>query len=131
MSQDDNTPEWVRMKVVDSQAVGKFIVDLALHPEKRRPKNVSQLKSELGGAVIFNLVQDDTPVTFIDTPMNEIVIRLPPKAMVEDALKTFIENFNMAKYPIPDYVSNILGGNITPQELFFRRIGDYTTSECA
>lgn len=131
MPENPNTPEWVRMEVKKDVVVGKFIVDITLHPEKTRPKNVGELKVALGDAANFYHVTDETPVDFIDTPIDRLKIRLPPKSMVEAAVAMFDDQFPLGRYPQPKYLSDLFGQSLTADQLFYARIGDYTTSECA
>jgi len=118
------------MEVVDAEAVGRFLVGLVLKPKNPRPQTVGEFKAALGAALKFH-VPDDTPVDFIDTPMNRLKIRLPPQSMVEDAITRFNSGLPLSRYPMPTYMSDIMNENVTADQLFYARIGDYTTSECA
>ena len=133
MPQMANTPAWARMEVINAVELGKYLVGLVQNADKDgRPKTVGDLIEKVGDSVNFYNVTPTDEVQFIDTPTDKIVIRLPPLQLINAAERQFRDaDFKLSMYPKPKYISDILSQSITPEYLFYARIGDYSTSECA
>lgn len=156
--------EWKqRMKVIDHARVGEVIVEWATG-ERPLPEDFSQFRDAMDAG--FLIVQEagaeepraasiamdrDPPITdednevafvpirhirFIRTRRDTIVIKLPPKHMIERSRERYTAlGFPIEAYPFPSYqqidIQKLKDSGIDAAEMFYSEVGDYTTSECA
>jgi hypothetical protein len=121
-------------KLVKSWATGKnYLEDGNNYP---LPKTLDEFKQQLATAQVFANVPDwAKSIRFVSSDSDEILVRLPPKNMIEDS-ETLLAQPG-ATYPIPDFYRRIFRGidPIIPEadrlRVHAERIGDYTVSICA
>lgn len=124
---------WRRVEVVDEIMMGRKIVEWTLDP-KTRPKTLDEFKEQVRGAL--NIVSPNiTKFELIDTPDDTVTIRLPAAAPLEAAKKEYSSSgATVDNYRFPSYLQvdkeKIKQSKITPEQLFYGSIGDYTTKEC-
>ena len=126
---------WKRISVTDYRLLGQKIVDWTLYPGNR-PRTIAEFEDQLKGALTVVDKTKTTKLNFIDTPMDTILIRLPPREILQQAQATYTNtSLPLDQYGFPSYYEidmdkqKALG--TTPADLFYASVGDYTTSECA
>ncbi|MFI5011938.1 MAG: hypothetical protein ACHQAY_06295 [Hyphomicrobiales bacterium] len=120
-------------KLVKTWATGKnYLEDGNDYPV---PKTIEEFKEQLATAQIFaNVPEWAKSIRFVNPEIDEIVVRLPPKHMIEDT-ESLIDQPGWT-YPIPDFYKRIFNGMdpVVPfadrLKLHAERIGDYTLSLC-
>ncbi len=121
-------------KLVKSWATGKnYLEDENQYPI---PETIEEFKEQLAKAQVFATVPDRfTSIKFVTSEQDTIVVKLPPKAMIEDSESLL--NQPGSTYPIPPFYKRLFNGMdpVIPESEKFRvhaeRIGDYTISLCA
>ena len=100
------------------------------------PKTIEEFKQQLATAQVFASVPEwAKSIRFVSSDSDEIVVRLPPKHMIEDSEELLAKPG--ATYPIPDFYRRIFQGMdpVIPEadrlKVHAERIGDYTVSICA
>jgi len=137
---------WKRVNIIDSGVIGRKIVEWTLdshtRPDQNSPKGFEEFKRQLqeGLEIIDSKITGFPEIVgfeLVETPINKIVIRLPPKEMIEKAIEKYTDpSFKVEDYPLPSYLSKYSSidlqklTGITPEELFYSSVGSYTTAEC-
>ncbi len=100
------------------------------------PTTIEEFKEQLAQAQVFaNVPEWAKTIRFVGSETDEIVVRLPPKYMIEDS-ETISVRSRAGAYPIPDFYKRIFNGMdpVVPESdrmrLHAERIGDYTVSVC-
>ena len=100
------------------------------------PKTMDEFKEQLAKAQVFATVPERFKnIKFVSSDQDTIVVKLPPKAMIEDSESLL--NQPGATYPLPPFYKRLFNGldPVIPEEERLRvhaaRIGDYTISLCA
>jgi hypothetical protein len=118
-----------RVEIKDYKKFGRKIVQWALRPNTK-PKNLAEFKKQTAGFV--KVPARIKELEFYDNnDLEELVIKLPNKAMVKESLKRF-KNPNI-NYPVaPFYFEKICpeGNGVTNINMLYSRIADYTISQC-
>jgi hypothetical protein len=126
-----NHESWGRL--VKTWATGKnYVGDGNEYPV---PTTIEEFKEQLATAQVFaNVPEWAQRIRFVSSDDDEIVVRLPPKNMIEDS--EAILTRPGGSYPIPDFYKRIFKGvdPVIPEadrlKLHAERIGDYTVSIC-
>jgi hypothetical protein len=126
-----NHEAWGRL--VKTWATGKnYVGDDNEYPV---PKTMDEFKEQLARAQVFaNIPEWAKTIRFVSPETDEIVVRLPPKFMIEDSEAVLSQPGG--SYPIPDFYKRIFKGMdpVVPEsdrmKLHAERIGDYTISLC-
>jgi hypothetical protein len=126
---------WKRISVIDHRLLGQKIVEWTLNPATR-PRTIEEFQYQLTGALTVVDPTKTTKLNFIDTPMDTILIRLPPKEILQQAKDTYSNAaISMDQYDFPPYyevdLAKLKIKGVTAADLFYSSVGDYTTSECA
>jgi hypothetical protein len=122
-----------RMMIVDAAQVGRKIVEWTLD-ERTRPKSFAEFKEQLeGGLKIVD--KNATDFKLVPTPPDTIVIRLPPRELIEKARAQYsAAGAKPGDYPFPEFlpidVDKLTTQGVTAEELFYSFVGNYTTAEC-
>ena len=97
---------------------------------------MDEFKEQLAKAQVFATVPDRFKhITFVKQEQDTIMVKLPPKVMIEDSEEML--NQPGATYPLPPFYKRLFNGMdpVIPESEKFRvhaeRIGDYTISACA
>lgn len=100
------------------------------------PQTMDEFKEQLAKAQVFATVPERFKnIKFVSSDQDTIVVKLPPKAMIEDSESLL--NQPGATYPLPPFYKRLFNGldPVIPEEERLRvhaeRIGDYTISLCA
>jgi hypothetical protein len=100
------------------------------------PVTLDEFKEQLAKAQVFaNVPERFKLVQFVSSDQETILVRLPPKVMIEDSEELL--NKPGATYPLPPFYKRLFNGMdpVIPEDEKFRvhaeRIGDYTISICA
>jgi hypothetical protein len=126
-----------RMMIIDAAQVGRKIVEWTLDdsPEKKTwPKSLQEFAEQLeGGLKIDHKVVTDFQL--VETPSHKIVIRLPPADLIKKAKAQYsATEAEMEDYPFPEFLpidlQKLTTQGVTPEELFYSFVGNYTTAEC-
>jgi hypothetical protein len=120
-------------KLVKTWATGKnYVEDGNEYPV---PKTIEQFKEQLATAQVFaNVPEWAKTIRFVSSNDDEIVVRLPPKIMIEDSESLLARPGGT--YPVPDFYKRIFKGMdpVIPEadklRVHAERIGDYTVSVC-
>jgi hypothetical protein len=124
--------DWKRMEVIDPVMMGKIIVDWALG-RLPRPRDFAEFKEQVKGALIIKPYV--TQFKLIDTDPDVVTIRLPPAEVLRQAEAAYGDQAaTVDNYPFADYLhvdrAKIKAEQLTPLQLFYASVGDYTTKEC-
>ena len=118
-----------RVEILDHKAFGKMVVDWSLHPETR-PQNLAALKAAC--AEMLRIPARIKNLTFVDVPLDTMVVRVPNKDMVEEAVHRFENDPTSRDYPAPAFYKTIGSATSPPAlETMYSRIADYTIGQCA
>ena len=100
------------------------------------PTSMEEFKEQLAKAQVFATVPERFKnIKFVSSEQDTIVVKLPPKAMIEDSESLL--NQPGSTYPLPPFYKRLFNGMdpVIPESEKFRvhaeRIGDYTISACA
>src|SRR5262245_44751898 len=100
------------------------------------PETMEEFKEQLAKAQVFATVPERfTKIEFVSSEQDTILVRLPPKVMIEDSESLL--NKPGSTYPLPPFYKRLFNGldPVIPEEERLRvhaeRIGDYTISVCA
>jgi len=100
------------------------------------PSTMDEFKEQLAKAQVFATVPDRFKnIQFVSSAQETILVRLPPKVMIEDS--EALLNQPGSTYPLPPFYKRLFNGldPVIPEEEKFRvhaeRIGDYTISICS
>ena len=100
------------------------------------PSSMEEFKEQLARAQVFATVPEHfKSIKFVTSEQDTIVVKLPPKAMIEDSESLL--NQPGSTYPLPPFYKRLFNGldPVIPEEERLRvhaeRIGDYTISLCA
>jgi hypothetical protein len=100
------------------------------------PTSMEEFKEQLAKAQVFATVPERFKnIKFVSSEQDTIVVKLPPKAMIEDSESLL--NQPGSTYPLPPFYKRLFNGldPVIPEEERLRvhaeRIGDYTISLCA
>jgi hypothetical protein len=131
-----------RLRVTNHEVWGKLVKTWATGVnyledgnEYPLPKTIKEFKQQLATAQCFANVPEWAKTIRFDLPdAGEIVVRLPPKEMIE-AAETALTQAG-GSYPIPDFYKRIFKGMdpVVPDadrlKVHAERIGDYTIGSC-
>jgi hypothetical protein len=131
-----------RLRVTNNEAWGKLIKTWATGKnyledgnEYPVPRSMAEFKEQLATAQVFaNIPEWAKTVKFVSPEEGEIIVRLPPKFMIEDS-ETILSQPG-GSYPIPEFYKRIFNGMdpVIPHseklKVHAERIGDYTISLC-
>lgn len=125
---------WKRLEMIDRAAAGRKIVEWTLDPSTR-PTTIAAFQKQMEGAMRVKDPSKTTKINFIDTPLDTILIRLPPAIIIQEAKDKYTDPATTVDdFPFPPYyhadTAKIKADGITAEELFFSSVGDYTTTEC-
>jgi hypothetical protein len=126
---------WKRVDIIDHALVGRRMVDWTLNRQPR-PTTMQEFVTAMTGALtVRDLTKTTTFGGFIDTPLDTLKFRLPPASMIQQAESTYTNpSFDIVNYPLPQYygvdLNKLKQAGLTAAELFYSRVGDYTTQEC-
>ena len=120
-----------RIEVADFVELGKLVAEWATG-RRAPPRNPAELKEQLRG--IAEVPDRIKEVEVVQGTLEKFVIRLPVREMVEQSLEIMEDPMNEGSYPFPqfyaDFYSPGFGPVLTPRDILYARVGDYTIAQC-
>ena len=120
-----------RIEVGDFIELGKLVTEWATG-RREPPRTPDELKEQLRG--IAEVPDRITEVEVVQGTLQKLVIRLPVREMVEQSLEIMEDPMNEGSYPFPqfyaDFYSPGFGPVLTPRDMLYARVGDYTIAQC-
>jgi hypothetical protein len=119
-----------RIEILDDFKLGVKFIEWSLDPSTRPPDGDMQaFEEQMKDILKFPLPKHFTKVQIIQCPLDTVLLRLPPKELVQDTTTNLPPH---GDYPLPDfYAERLIDGEHTDNQEFFRfRIGDYTIAFC-
>lgn len=117
-----------RVEILDHKAFGKMVAEWSIKPETR-PQSLAALKAACAG--MLRIPARITNLTFVDVPLDTMVVRVPNKEMVEEAVERFGDDPTSRDYPAPAFYRMVGGATSPPAlETLYCRIADYTIGQC-
>lgn len=126
-----------RLKIADMEKWGNLVKSWATGA-KPKPATLQEFKDQCAAAGVGATVPSYvTEFELVQTPaLNKLLLRLPPKELVEDSEKLLKD----APYALPDFYDDLFGADNGPTHMpndeagklrvHAQRIGDYTMSNC-
>jgi hypothetical protein len=120
-----------RIEVEDYIEMGRLVAEWATDPTSR-PRDVASLKEQLVGvAAIPARVRT---VGFVQCTLEHLVIRLPAKELVEDALERASDPMGGPRHTLPQFYADHcrpgFGPVMTPLDTLLARVGDHAIAQC-
>lgn len=120
-----------RIEVADFTEMGKLIAEWTFNEDKR-PTSAAELREQLRGiAEVPDRIEE---IEVVQGTLNKLVIRLPVKEMLEQGLEATQDPMAEGSYPFPyfyaDYYNPGFGPIMTPRDILYARVGDYTIAQC-
>lgn len=125
-----------RIKTGSSATLGKQIVQWSQSDPQKRPTTVGEVKSGLAGqGVTLEFPDDDfdndTPVTFVETALDEWVVRLPPPELIDEVLQQIAAGNGYPVLDLPVYFSAYpKHGARYDEDFLYVRLADFSISQC-
>jgi hypothetical protein len=128
-----------RMRISDPYVWGKLVKSW-IKGTATKPGNITELKAQMSAVGLAtdanHIPASITGLAILDYDKHLLMIRLPPKDLVEASEQTF--GTPAGAYPLPSfydafYVNAARRNNMTPEErkkLHDARIGEYTVNSC-
>lgn len=118
-----------RINVVNYRALGQNMIKWALDAETR-PENLPQFVAAVDGMIELPLPSWIKGLQFVQSNTEVLMIRLPPKEVVEDTLERIASG--TGKYPFPNFYEQFIlqDGDHDQRAIFEFRVGDYTIAHC-
>lgn len=118
-----------RINVLNHRRLGQKMIKWATEPETR-PENLPRFIAEVEGMIELPLPSWIKGLQFVQSNTEVLLIRLPPKEIVEDTLERIASG--TGKYPFPAFYEDfILQESDHDQRAIFEfRVGDYTIAHC-
>jgi len=120
-----------RIEVEDYIEMGRLVAEWAIVPASR-PAGLAALRDELAG--IARLPERIRTAEFVQGTLDHLVIRLPAKALIEEALARMSDPMGNPRYQIPQFYADHcrprLSPVMTPLDMLLARVGDQTIVQC-
>ncbi|HET9069846.1 MAG TPA: hypothetical protein VFN28_14475 [Amaricoccus sp.] len=120
-----------RIEVEDYIEMGRLVAEWAIAPASR-PSGLAALREELAG--IARLPERIRTAEFVQGTLDHLVIRLPAKALIEEALARMSDPMGSPRYRIPQFYADHcrprLSPVMTPLDMLLARVGDQTIVQC-
>jgi len=129
--QAPRTPPIPRIEVEDYIEMGRLAAEWAIDPASR-PADLAALKEQLAG--IAALPERVRTVEFVQGTLDHLVIRLPVKELVEDALERMSDPVGSPSCQVPQFYADHcrpgFGPVMSPLDTLLARVGDQTIAQC-
>ncbi|HEY8564689.1 MAG TPA: hypothetical protein VIL65_04255 [Beijerinckiaceae bacterium] len=117
------------VSVQDHKAFGKLVVQWSLQPDTR-PADLAAFKQVCAG--LLTIPDRIKEIAFVDQDQQTLLIRVPNKEMVEEAVVRFTNQPQASRYPAPSFYEMMHSRRPPPAlDILYSRIADYTISQCA
>lgn len=120
------------MEVTDHVEMGRIVTEWATG-ERARPATVEDLKAQVRGvAIVSDKVRN---IEFCQGDSDTLVIRLPVKELIEQAVNSMCDPERDSSYPFPQFYSDFYRPGMcpvmSPLDILMARVGDYTVAQCS
>ncbi len=120
-----------RIEVADFVEMGRLVAEWSLG-QRKPPETAEELREQLRGiAVVPDRIKE---VEVVQGTLEKLVIRLPVREMLEQGLDATGDPMAEGSYPFPyfysDYYNPGFGPVLTPRDILYARVGDYTIAQC-
>jgi hypothetical protein len=119
------------VEVTDYVGMGSVVADWSTG-QRPLPRDVRELRHQLDG--IARVSDRVTELEFVQGTPEKLVIRLPVREMIEESIDAMTDPMAEGRYPLPqfydDYHKPGLAPIMTPIDILFARVGDYTIAQC-
>ena len=124
-------PPILRIEVADYIEMGRLVSEWATGSTPC-PETVEDLKTQLDGiAVVPDRIKT---VSFVQSTLDHLVLRLPVKEMIEESLERMSDPMGDGRYTLPPFYADHyrpgFGPVMTPLDILLARVGDYTIAQC-
>ncbi len=124
-------PPIPRIEVADYIEMGRLVSEWATGSTPC-PETVEDLKTQLDGiAVVPDRIKT---VSFVQSTLDHLVLRLPVKEMIEESLERMSDPMGDGRYTLPPFYADHyrpgFGPVMTPLDILLARVGDYTIAQC-
>jgi hypothetical protein len=118
-----------RINVLNYRALGQKMIKWATDRESR-PETLPEFVREVDGIIELPLPAWIKGLQFVQSNNETLLIRLPPKEVVEDSLERIAAG--TGRYPFPNFYEQFIleEGEHDQQAIFEFRVGDYTIAHC-
>jgi hypothetical protein len=120
-----------RIEVADYIEMGRLVAQWATG-ETAQPETVAELKQQLDG--IATVPDRIEKVTFVQSTLDHLFLRLPVREMIEESRERMQDPNLDSRYPLPQFYSDFYRPGfapvMTPLDILFARVGDYTIAQC-
>jgi hypothetical protein len=111
--------------------MGKLVVQWTLD-KSSRPTSIEALREQLDG--IAYVPPCVNTFSFCENTVNHLAIRLPSAEMVRESMDRLSDPAGPVEYPIPQFYADHYNPGfspiLTPLDMLYARIGDYTIAQC-
>ncbi|MFT3975044.1 MAG: peroxidase family protein [Amaricoccus sp.] len=124
-------PAIPRIEVADYIEMGRLVAQWSAEPATR-PKTIQELREQLDGvAVVPDRI---TSIEFTQSRLDHLVLPLPPREMIEDAIDRMSDPMSDGRYPLPQFYADHcrpgFGPVMTPLDTLLARVGDHIIAQC-
>lgn len=124
-------PTIPEIEVVDYIEMGRLVAQWSADPATR-PASVRELREQLDGvAVVPERIQT---LEFTQSRLDHLVLAMPPREMIEDAIERMSDPLSDGRYPLPQFYADHcrpgFGPVMTPVDTLLARVGDHTIAQC-
>jgi hypothetical protein len=119
-----------RIDVADYIEMGRLVAQWVTEPETR-PTDVHDLRRQLSGiAVVPPSIRS---FEFAQSTLDHLVLRLPPREMIEEGIERMTDPMADGRYPLPQFYADHyrpgFGPVMTPLDTLLARVGDQTIAQ--
>jgi len=119
-----------RIDVADYIEMGRLVTQWVTEPETR-PTDVAELRRQLDGiAVVPPSIKS---FEFTESTLDHLVLRLPPREMIEEGIERMTDPMTDGRYPLPQFYADHyrpgFGPVMTPLDTLLARVGDQTIAQ--
>lgn len=119
------------IEVADYIEMGRLVAQWSADPATR-PTTVQELREQLDGiAVVPDRIKT---LEFTQSRVDHLVLPLPPREVIEDAIERMSDPMSDGRYPLPqfyaDYCRPGFGPVMTPLDTLLARVGDHAIAQC-
>jgi len=119
-----------RIQVVDYVEMGRLVAEWATEPETR-PTDVAELRRQLDGIAV--VPPTITSFAFAESTLDHLVLRLPPREMIEEGIERMTDPMSDGRYPLPQFYADHyrpgFGPVMTPLDTLLARVGDQSIAQ--